>query len=362
VILGSFGSARAGLALAACLLASLASAQQPTRVVVLGHIRGAPDGRLNYLIPKLVEDLRALRPDAVVMTGDMIWGDWGAPRADRARVTAEWDQLDAAFAAIEAPIYRVPGNHDLHDRVTRDLFRERYGALPRVETVKGCRLLLLNSCWTPADDDDRSNVSYRGVDLDARQIEFLERELGSGAAKGKTFAFLHHVIWWAGGAPWWRDVHPVLRRGGVRAVFGGDYGPYKVSHVARDGIDYMHCAIATEPEVAQMRSREQWRLLGQQPDCYLLVTVDGDDVDIDVRTVGVVGTGNFSPERWWSVYAYEPGWLSDFYHRRLGSPRAALEAAAIAVGAAFAGGLLVAFVVSSAWRRWRRRNRPSSAS
>ena len=40
-------------------------------------------------------------------------------------------------------------------------------------------------------------------------------------------------------------------------------------------------------------------------DCYILVRVSGDEVDVEVRPVGALSSGNYSPQRWAEVYDYQ---------------------------------------------------------
>ena len=103
--------------------------------VVVGHTRGGPD---NGIIPterltELVEDIRALRPDFVVLTGDLIYGDinkqWDPPpvQLDEAALRSDWEAIDRIFATLEVPVHRAPGNHDLWDHTTLAIWKERYG-------------------------------------------------------------------------------------------------------------------------------------------------------------------------------------------------------------------------------------------
>ncbi|MFQ5745763.1 MAG: metallophosphoesterase family protein [Gemmatimonadota bacterium] len=272
--------------------------------VVLGHVRGNESGP-HYLLGSLVAEVRALHPDLVFLTGDIIWGDVRTNPADSASVEREWDVVDSAFAAIGAPVYRVPGNHDINDLVTRDIYARRYGLPPAFVDYGGYRFLLLSSSWIPADGDTRKRLFIRGKDLDEAQIAFLRRALAPDEARRGAFVLMHHLLWWEEDAPWWRDVHPLLREGGVRAVFGGDYGPMKFSHMRRDGIDYFQSSIEGDVRIPILRAREESRLLSAQFDNYLVVRVRGADVSVDVRPFAAVESGHFTPQRWREIHADE---------------------------------------------------------
>lgn len=309
-------AAAAALLLAGLYAAALPAADLPGRqaapastdpqtFVVLGHVRGDRDGGLHPRLGELLDEVRAVGPEFVVLTGDMIWGDPDAGRdrpADRAAIEAQWTALDSALATLGVPVYRVPGNHDIGDPVTREIWRERYGALPAAVDRDGTRLLLLSSAWEPGEPDRRAVRGF-GYQIDEKQLAFLREKLAEEGAAERAFVFVHHVLWWEDDdAPWWTEVHPVLAEHGVRAVFTGDYGPVKFSHTTRDGIDYYQSVIAPDPSLGILRGHEWNRLLAGQFDNYLVVRTGGSGTDIEVRTVGEVSSGHFTRERWREVH------------------------------------------------------------
>jgi len=314
---------------------STESVQEETSLTfaVLGHVRGDPptDGILNYLIDEVIADVNAQQPDFVVLAGDMIYGDCHSTPADARTVTAEWDALDAKLRELDAKVYRVPGNHDIHDLVTRDIYYQRYGQPPRVINIGKTRLLLLNSCWVRSDEYQGPKKGVRGWPIGSDQIQFIKAVLSDTENYDHAFVFVHHLLWWKPDAPWWRDVHPLLVDRKVRAVFSGDLGPYKYSHKRQDGIDYLQCSIENKPQVSMMRYFESSRLLSQLMDCYLLVRVTGDNVDIELRPVGALTSGNYSPQRWAELYDYQP-WYAVYYHKALRRYPVAMIACAAASG------------------------------
>ena len=280
-------------------------AERPFRFVVLGHVRGDNSGALHPRLAETLHEVRRVRPDVVVLTGDLIWGDYHSWPPDSAIVVEQWRQLDSALATLEVPVYRVPGNHDLHDPITRDIWSRRYGPLPQRIDVRGGRFLMLRSVGVrPTADTDRMT---RGVDIDGEQVEFLRRELGTGVQPGPTFIFLHHLLWWgADTTAWWREVHPLLAASGASAVFSGDYGPMKFSTMDRDGVRYFQTSIEFPVPVVMQRNRLASRLLSSQFDNFLVVSVDDEDVSVDVHTVAAVSSGQFTPERWREINEVPP--------------------------------------------------------
>ena len=318
---------------------------------VLGHVRGSRDGGLHYNLDDLLEKVRAREPDFVVLTGDMIWGQVHRPHRDPEGIRREWRALDDSLATLNVPVYRVPGNHDVNDLVTRDVYVERYDTLPRAFDVGNARFVLLNSSWFPPDGDRRTGIFGRGRDLTSAEIDFLRRVLPGDDSYSHAFVFMHHLLWWDDfDGRWWEEVHPILVAGGVDAVFTGDYGPMKFSHRRADGVEYYQSGIAPDPELALLRSHEWHRLLAQQFDNFLFVTIDGAEVEIEVATVGATSSGHFTPDHWHDVTGAYSRWEHTGYpgfrhHAREAwlHPKgrwAILAAAMILLATGFGGGYL----------------------
>lgn len=335
-------------------LALLCAQAAPTLdFVVVGHLRGDDNGdQLEYL-DELVADVRALAPDHVFLTGDLVWGDVNSAVTDLAAVERDWEALDAALRPIGAPIHRVPGNHDICDVGTRDLYVGRYGRPPQAVRDRGCLFLLLASAWIPSDDDPRKHPPsfIRGKDLDADQIEFVRAELARGDFE-HAFVFLHHLLWWYDSAAWWRDVHPILAADGrVRAVFAGDYGPTKFSHVERDGIDYVQSSVENRVSLEMQRALESSRVLSSQLDTFLHVTVEPDGARIDVRPVAALTSGKFTPARHDAVFAYDKWSFGRRLQRKLGTPDKLVRGLVLAMVGSAVAGAIGALIARFLWRR-----------
>lgn len=317
--------------------------------VVLGHVRGTAQG-LNPKLGELLDAVRELKPDLVLLTGDMIWGDYDrSGGSDSATVEREWNALDSALATLGAPVHRVPGNHDISDLASREIYVRRYGPIPQAVRFRDSKFLLLASTWIPADGDRRVRPYILGVDFDSGQVAFLRRELADTTAYAHAFALFHHLMWWQpDSARYWREVHPIFAAGRVAAVFSGDYGPMKFSHTRRDGVAYYQTAIEDFPSVEIQRGMESSRVLSSQFDNFLHVVVDGPRVAVRVRTIAEVSSGRFSPDTWRAIFA--SGWRPPLYRRvwnLIGSPRR-LVALGLGLGAVFGAGAVAGV-------RWARR-------
>lgn len=275
--------------------------------VVLGHVRGGDDHRLHVRLGELMDRVREIDPDLIVLTGDIIWGDYHNFDRIPEVLHAEWNAIDSALALIRVPVLRVPGNHDVSDLVSRDVYRSRYGDSSQIYDTAGIRFVLLNSAWIPQDGDTAHNRFIRGQPIDEAQLQWLRGALEDPTAPSRMFVFLHHLLWWdpEEGA-WWQDVHPLLRAHGVRAVVSGEYGPLKFSHLTRDGIDYFQTSLGGDPSVRLLKSAESNRILAAQFDNFLHVSVRDEETRFEVITLGERSSGHFSPAQYTAVFR-EPG-------------------------------------------------------
>ena len=285
-------------------LPALDAEEPPYSFVVIGHLRGEPDAGLYFLIDELIDRVSQTQPDMVFLTGDMIFGDWHRPVVDRERIIAQWEELDRALGRLEVPVYRVPGNHDINDPVTRDVYYGRYGKPPQSVTFGRDLFLLVASPHIPLDDSPVGvpRPHSRVRELSHEQVDFIRAQLEEGHSFNNIFVFMHHIVWWSPDAPWWQQVHPILVESGGRAVFAGDHGPLKFSHLRRDGIDYLHTALEGRVPADWLRPSEEGRLIHYQFDHFLNVTVSGRDVRVELEVIGAQSSGKFSPDFYREVF------------------------------------------------------------
>jgi len=336
----------------------LALALQEFTFAVLGHTRGGPDDGMlpTARYAELVRDVRRAQPDFVVLAGDLVYGDFHSASVDREAVRRDWDEVDALFAQLGCPVHRVPGNHDVWESTTRDLWLERYGPLQRSFEFEGSLFLLLNSCWTPevGDTGQCPPRFIRGVQLDPQRRAFIARELAAHDDATHVFAFLGHMLWWESEAAWWNEVHPLLAQAPTRAVFAGDLGPWKFSHLRRDGIAYVQVAAEFVPPPLEMqRNRESIRSLSEQLDTWALVSVRGGEVELDVRTLGAFDEQRHTPSSYRSVHEHDAGSLEKRLFSRMDTPSKLVHWLwKLGLAAAVAGALIGAAAV---WILRRRR-------
>ncbi|HDQ99813.1 MAG TPA: hypothetical protein ENN51_05975 [candidate division WOR-3 bacterium] len=187
--------------------------------VVLGDRTGTAH---DSIFVRVLEEIRLLRPDFIVGTGDLIEGytdDIGA-------AAAEWDRVLELLAATGVPGFYAPGNHDVWDAASESLFTARVNA-PTRSLAHGNSFFIFadNSRW----------VSFS--DWPEEQRRRFRAELGKARRYQHRFVLMHR--------PWWRyaleadrpdTLHEWLRAAGVGWVFTG-HDHFYCSHV-RDGINY----------------------------------------------------------------------------------------------------------------------------
>ncbi|HEX4935130.1 MAG TPA: hypothetical protein VFV33_18225, partial [Gemmatimonadaceae bacterium] len=209
--------------------------------------------------------------------------------------------------------------------------------LPQAVTFGDTRLLLLSSAWVPPDGDTRKNPFVRPPDLDSAQKAWLATELAR-PGYAHTFIGMHHLFWWQDDdGAWWRDVHPLLAKARVDALFSGDYGPMKFSHLTRDGVRYFQTSLEDSVTKEIQRGMLSSRLLSAQFDNFLLVRVDGPDVQVKVHTVAETSTPQFTPPTWKFINAPPAPlplgkWLLTVVGRKRLAVAGALVAAAFVLG------------------------------
>ncbi|MCK4852469.1 MAG: metallophosphoesterase [Candidatus Omnitrophica bacterium] len=236
----------------AVLTAHSASKDPPVRFVFAGHIRGPRNFTVNSLLPYFVEDISHVNKDFVVMGGDIICGYTTA--YDEAGLDREWGLVDTYLDEIDVPVYRVPGNHDWHSVITKEVFNRRYGPEYYSFTVRDVLFIGLNSTKLCPDGSlDWGNIWLSNSPLPnvpqipkGAQWDFLTGQLKDAAEDSRVrhiVIFMNGCLWKdpRTGREWWERVHPMLVRSGkVDMVLSGEAGDDKSDvSLAEDGILYL---------------------------------------------------------------------------------------------------------------------------
>lgn len=173
------------------------------------------------LFTQAVAAARRLRPAFVVVCGDLIHRPGDATQA------AEFQRI-ARQLGPDIPLYPVAGNHDVENEPTPESlawYRATFGSDHYAFDSGGCRFVVLNSTVIHRPEGVRDALD--------EQQRWLERELATAQARRytHTIVFQHHP-WFIRSATEADEYFNIpserrmpylelLRRYGVRAVFGG---------------------------------------------------------------------------------------------------------------------------------------------
>jgi len=277
--------------------------------VVWGHPK-VGDGKPVLHSEEILDRITELKADFVIITGDVINGMWGK-RIDPEVIRGDWDRFDKGVKRLGIPVYRLPGNHDVHNFATRDIYLERYPAVPYSFTYRGSRFILLDTIGINQRTQD-GNPDWKPQELpfgDA-QLTLIRNEIEQQDKFSHVFFFMHHVkLWRDPSGLWWKDVHPMLIGGKTRVVFSGTLGNpgFKYDHVEQDNIHYIgSCTFVTQ-------SRKFYKSLMEpgstdvnpwlyQPDNIQFVRVEGDKYTVRTIVVGEWESKNLSSRFWYKVW------------------------------------------------------------
>lgn len=237
-----------------------------------------------------VEQLRLLRPELILSVGDLIEGG----TTDREQLAREWEAFDRRAQRTRAPVFRVPGNHDLTQPVMWEVWEQRYGPRYYHFVYRDVLFLVLdtedNSAkqqWELNRIRDEAMVVVEDKGWGAfGDTEYGRSELRKTGAVGSdqaeyfidvikrypdvrwTFVFLHKPVWRRSDEREFASVEAALRERPY-TVFYGHVHSYQYQR--RHGRDYIQ--LGTTGGVQQAGKP-------MAVDHVTLVTVAGDEVDI----------------------------------------------------------------------------------
>ena len=223
------------------------------------------------LFKGFLREFNVLKPPFVIHVGDIVLG--GA--ADG--VPAQWDLFDEVIAACGPPFFPIPGNHDISDAATEEIWKKRIGPNHYAFNYGNALFVLLDS----------EEVGAKERISDA-QVRWLKAQLESSKAEN-IFVFLHQPYFEKEGDPdtadayWeahWANVAEAFRGHPVRAVFSGH----------RHG--YLDCGIHEGVHYVITGGAAMYGLDGPPEEGgfnhYLLVQVRGQEVTWAVMKPGAV--------------------------------------------------------------------------
>lgn len=274
--------------------------------VVWGHPRGATDGSPPLYFDEILSRISELDPDLLIITGDIVSG--GASRSKPLNpdlILSDWEYFDDNVEKLGIPVFRTPGNHDVNNFTTRDIYLKRYRKPPYAITFNESRFIFLDSVGIDQRKNDNSRYWYfLGLPFDESQINFVKKEITNQGNYKHIFFFWHHTRFWSDpNSSWWKDVHPLLKNGKTRAIFTGD-PEKKYLYENHDGINYIASALFETPEIkwftTHPETKSGWDTF-KQLDNFQYVKVKNNSVIIQPIVVGSKENKGLSPRYWTKI-------------------------------------------------------------
>jgi predicted MPP superfamily phosphohydrolase len=124
--------------------------------------------------------INALKPDFVVLTGDLTYG-----LTDRHMAV-----IDSALRQFQVPVKLIPGNHDVRDAESLALYRRTYGEDYYLFTHNGCDFIFLDTAILDLDSPWYSGKDERFRQEVSRQWAWLENTLAGSRQRQPRHTFL----------------------------------------------------------------------------------------------------------------------------------------------------------------------------
>lgn len=270
------------LALAVVLLALVLPAQakeEPFSFVVLGD--RTSDAKPE-VFSQILDEVKVLHPALLTGIGDLVQGY----TRDTAVLNAQWDTvLGLLWTGI--PWHFAPGNHDITYPTGESIYVKRVGPLHHALRYGNSVFLFVN-CGPKADADP----------LGADELRWLGTQLAAGSKARHRFVFMHKPYWrYARDAGVPDTLDRLFARYGVTAVFTGHDHFYCYDRLG--SVRYFQVG----PSGSRTKYYDDREAGGFQN--YLVVSVAGDSVGVEVREPGKSQPLPFDVVTYQSFRAYE---------------------------------------------------------
>lgn len=187
---------------------------------VLGDRTGGANHEAFLMV---LRDIEMLQPDFIVAVGDIIEG-----YCDKETARKRWDEIFESLRVITCPIFITPGNHDIFDKESEEVFIEKTGFPPYYTfDFENTHFVILNNAVA-------ENVAQMGKE----QLEWLEEDLRENRGIDNIFVFMHKPFWAHGIGKGKEDkLHNIFKENNVDAVFTGHWHQFASNEY--DGIRYI---------------------------------------------------------------------------------------------------------------------------
>ena len=210
----------------------------------------------------VIAEVSFLDPDFIITVGDHIEGY----SFDRDEIESQWDEFEAIMKPGGIKYYLTPGNHDIWDDQSYEIYKDRFGDPERSFKIENTRFIIL----------DVSRL-YGFDDFSEDQVKWLTKELEKSEDAEHIFVFLHKPFW-CEDFSFGREsrLHDTFLEHDVTAVFSGHYHRY--FYTERDGIQY-YCVGSSGGSMWSSEREGSFY-------CYMLGQVIGDSLRIELMRPG----------------------------------------------------------------------------
>jgi len=157
-----------------------------------------------------LQKINHLQPEFVMCVGDLIEGY----TEETQQLNAEWDEFDAMVNKLEMPFFYLPGNHDIYDPNSLQVYERRRGRTYYHFLYKNVLFLCLNS----------EEAFSRQGSISDKQIAYFAKVLKKYSKAAWTCVLIHKPIWQKEAAGWEKFTHLLSERN--HTVFGGHKHTY----------------------------------------------------------------------------------------------------------------------------------------
>jgi hypothetical protein len=185
-------------------------------------------GHRAKIFSQAIERLNLLQPEFVLSVGDLIEGGG----SDKQRLQTQWQEFDSYVARLGMPFFYVPGNHDVGNATTDQIWGEKFGRRYYHFVYRNVLFLCLNS-----EDPPGSGAGH----FSKEQIDYARKTLAANADVRWTIVAFHKPVWTAGNLPQtgWLEIEEALK-GRNYTVFVGHI--HRFRKFVRNGMNYYQLA------------------------------------------------------------------------------------------------------------------------
>jgi len=186
---------------------------------IFGDRTGGADQKI---FEEVINEIKQLSPDFVMNVGDLIEGYTG----DTFKINKEWDTVLNFLKVLDCPVYFVPGNHDIWDKKSYNIYQKRTGKNPYYSFDFGKFHFLII---------DNSTIEAWSQ-IDTNQLKWIKDDLIKNKDK-KCVVFFHKPFWLKMISNGEKDImHNIFKEANVNYVISGHVHYFMRTNF--DGIKY----------------------------------------------------------------------------------------------------------------------------